>query len=184
MIHLELINTQIKHTLPSSDPAEDELIEQYEAAAVAAIQRITGRYYGAPVSADLVAYGDGSSLLYLDERVTAIATLTERLYLGDTGTSILTGDTNGWALRLGPGQTHTNKVIRKGGYLWTYGYEYAVTGTIGYSAGNEPAHIRQAVLELAAEFYVHRVPVATGTIAVELPLHVKQLIATEIRLAA
>lgn len=184
MIELEQIKQQIKHTLPESDPTEDELIEEYERAAVAYVQKITGRYYGPPVDdAAITAVGNGTSLLYLHERVSAITSVTERMYLGDTGTVIATGATDGWALRLAPGESFGNAVIRKGGSLWLYGYEYALVGTIGYPAGEEPANVRQAVRWMAAQMYVNRIPVALGTVAPEIALTVRDMLGPEIRIA-
>lgn len=184
MIELELIKTQIKHTLPGSDPTEDELIEQYERGAVAHVQKRCGRYYGPPVDdTEFVAYGDGSAMLYLPERVSAIATVTQRLYQGDAGTSILTGASDGWVLRLPTGLSYGNLLVRKGGSVWYSGFEYLISGTIGYPAGEEPYNVRQAVLFLAAHWYVNRIPVALGTVAPEIAHTLDELLRYETRIA-
>lgn len=183
MIELELLKTQIKHTLPESDPTEDELLEQYERGAVAHVQRRTGRYYGPPVDdAEFVTYGDGTSMLYLPERMSGVATVTERLYQGDAGTSILTGADDGWVLRIPAGLSYSNRLVRKGGSVWYPSYEYVVTGTIGYNAGEEPYNVRQAVLYLAAHWYVNRIPVALGTVAPEIAHTLDELLKLETRI--
>jgi uncharacterized phiE125 gp8 family phage protein len=177
VIELADLKSQLKHPLPESDTSDDALLEQYEAAAVDHVQRITGRYYGPKITtAELIAVGEGTSILRLSEFVSAVSAVTERLYQGDAGTSILTGASDGWVLRIKPGTTHSATLIRKGGSVWRFGYEYPVTAEIGYDPGEEPPAVRQAVSMLAAHWYVTRTPVAIGTISEEIEHTVRDLL--------
>lgn len=177
MIELADLKSQLKNPLPDSDTSDDALLEQYEAAAVDHVQRITGRYYGPKIStAELIGIGEGTSILRLSEFVSAVSAVTERLYQGDAGTSILTGASDGWTLRIRPGLSHSAMLIRKGGSVWRSDYEYVVTGAIGYDPGEEPPAVRQAVTMLAAHWYVTRTPVATGTISTEIDHTVRDLL--------
>jgi hypothetical protein len=170
MIDLATLKLAIRAADPDAT-IEDELLQQYDAAAVAYVSMATDHYFGPPdAEAEFVVEGDGTSVLWLPELVSAVTAVTERAYLGDTAAlAILTGDDDGWALRLSAGRTHGKQLIRKGGTVWARGREYVVVGAMGYAAGEEPADIRQVVLELVGKMYQFRTPIVTGTIVAELP---------------
>lgn len=174
MIALPDLKAALK--LDPADTSEDAYIGGLESAAVAHVQRATGRRFGATqAAAEFVVEGSGSSTLYLPEYATAVTAVTERHYLGDTGTVILTGASDGWALRVGPGQTHGARLLRKGGAVWHRDHEYAVTASVGYAAGQEPADIRQAVTMLVTHWFETRNPV--GTVGQEVAYTLRDLLA-------
>lgn len=66
---------------------------------------------------------------------------------GATPTEIVEGASDGFEVRESKYGTH---LIRLGGYVWTDGYEYEITYTRGYVAGEEPADIRDLIAALVA----------------------------------
>lgn len=168
--------------IPAADVLYDDLLTEYEAAAVAYVQRRTGWYIGPELSAEFVIEGGGGGVLWLPEKASAVTAVASRAYEGGTETAIATGDADGWALRLPPGETHGMRLVRKGGYGWTQGLEYKVTATIGYPASPilvgpdewpAPDDDRADVTALVAHWFENRLPVAVGTVAPPITNHVE-----------
>lgn len=148
---------------------EDAYIVGLELAAVDAIQSWTGRYFGATEEVTEEIYsGFGQDVIWLSEIPTASPdTLIVEEWNGTAWDEIDAADyeIDGFALY------HKASV-------WTLGRRnIRVTYERGYAPGEEPWGVRQAVMILVAHWYQNREPVAVGTIAAELPLSVKGLIA-------
>jgi hypothetical protein len=153
-------------------------LEDLDARAVSAAEGYCDRYFGPPISGEVVVLaGGGARELYLPSFASDVSAVSSRGYPGDTETVIEADADDGWALQLVRGWVHGNKLIRSGGGVWTAGTEYLVTADIGYAAGEEPGALRQAVLWLCDHFYDNRNPVVIGTIANELPQGVQELLA-------
>jgi uncharacterized phiE125 gp8 family phage protein len=150
---------------------DDALLETYEAAAVAYLERTMDRYFGPPRSRVVVLRG--SAVLYLDGPVVSVVDVTVRSYPADEGE----------ALTVGTDYTVVGDSVR---LTWPYahGWEYEVEYTQGYAAGTEPADVQLAVLQLVAQWYESRMPVVVGTIAANIPNSVAALIAAGRRVRA
>jgi hypothetical protein len=135
-------------------------LEDLEAAAVAFIERYTGRYFGPPHEepVPLVLTGYGSPALYLPHYASQVTAVASRAYPGGEETEIEAGAADGWSLTIPAGGTHSNVLGRHGGSVWGAGGEYMVTAVIGYEPGEEPADIRQAVIDLVGWWWEERVP--------------------------
>ena len=158
--------------IPAARTEYDAYLLDLEAAAVAHVARVTGWYVGESVAADIVVVGTGGGILDLPERASAVSGVASRAYEGGTETTIATGADDGWVLRIPPGSTHGMQLVRRGGEGWARGTEYVVSAVVGYLAGGEPADDRADVVALVAHWYEARLPVAVGTIAAHVPLHV------------
>ncbi|HEX6939367.1 MAG TPA: hypothetical protein VF158_08140, partial [Longimicrobiales bacterium] len=145
----------------------------------------TGWYWGAAQEATAVLIGDGTADLWLPDHASAVSAVVERAYDGGTETPLAGAD---YALRKPPGATHGLRLVRRGGSVWTYGYEYVVTYTRGYTetapaSGDSPADvaapddIRQAVTGLVTLWFEQAIPVALGTVAPPVPDHVAAILA-------
>lgn len=179
---IELAALKAALNIPTGDARFDGLLTEYEAAAVAYVQRRTGWYIGPKIEgAEFVVEGGGGGVLWLPEKASAVTAVKERAYEGGTETAIATGETNGWALRLPPGETHGMRLVRKGGYGWTRGLEYVITATIGYAETvvatgpntvAAPDDDRADVTALVSHWFENRLPVAVGTVAPPITNHV------------
>jgi uncharacterized phiE125 gp8 family phage protein len=160
------------------EEAQAARLEDLEAAAVAAVERWTGRYFGPPEQSPTpAAYpGSGSAVLWLPDFASEVTTVSSRAYQGGEDTEILTDADDGWALRLQPGRTYGNQLVRSGGGAWDAGLEYVVTAAFGYDPGAEPPDIRQAVTMLVAHWWEQGVPTVPGNLA-EVPFTVRDLLA-------
>lgn len=174
---ITLADLKLAQRIDVSDTSQDAHITKLEAAAVAFVQRYTGRYFGPPVAdAEMVLTGSGSAEMLLADYASAVTAVGNRPYPGGEIAEIGTDATNGWSLRLAPGETSSLRLIRHGGSVWDGPVEFVVTATIGYAAGAEPADVRQAVGMLVAHWFELRIPVALGTVAPEVALTVKDLL--------
>lgn len=130
-------------------------VEDLERAAVAFVETQTGRYFGPPELVEEFIRGNGSRNLWLRDHVTtvegesgsgdddALVTVGEWDYPGGTGTDLVQ-DVDFVLRQL----AKESLLVRMANGAWTDGYEYAVTYWRGYQAGEEPADIRQLVLDL------------------------------------
>lgn len=157
---------ELKRYCRVTSTREDDLLVELEQAAVAYVQRITGRSFGAAPAAAVThtILGTGIPRLWLPEPAALLpATVIERAYPGSTELTITASAADGYVLR-----NNSLALVRKEGGIWGRGYEYGVAFISGYSEGNEPADIRQAVRMLTAHWYENRIPVALGTVAPEI----------------
>lgn len=145
-----------------SDPGISTVLEVLEARAVEIVQSETDRYFGAPIEHVEQLVGDGSDRLYLRERPWPEAesveatTVEYRAEVGDAWAVIDPDSSEGWELEY-PRPIWLGAVLRrKGGDIWTAGYEYRVTYTFGYAAGEEPGDVRQAVIDIVCYKYGER----------------------------
>ena len=139
----------------SADLSDAPYLTSLETAAVALVQRQTGRYFGPPATGTFVLRGDGTRNLWLPEPATAaVATVQERAYPGATATAITGSATDGFEQRT---KGSEGLLVRKGGLVWTRGYEYTVTSMLyGYATGAEPADIRELVKHLVMAWWAVR----------------------------
>lgn len=144
------------------EPGVSQVLEALEARAVEIIQSETDRYFGAAIEHIEQLVGDGSGSLYLRERPFAESESIEgtvveyRAQTGDAWVEIAAGGSDGWELEY-PRPVWLGAVLRRsGGGVWTKGYQYRITYTFGYAAGEEPGDIRQAVIDLVSFKYNER----------------------------
>lgn len=181
---ISLADLKLALRVDTSDTSQDAYIPKLEVAAVAFVQRYTGRYFGPPVvDAEMVLRGSGTGELFLSDYMSAVAGVGSRAYPGDDAVEIDADAADGWSLRTDLGSTHGLRLARSGGGGWERCLEYVVTGTIGYAAGAEPADVRQAVGMLVAHWFELRIPVALGTVAPEVALTVRAMLDPYRRLA-
>jgi hypothetical protein len=136
----------LKRWLGVSGSGDDTLLTDLEARAVDFLERETGRHFGTAEAKTEIHEGDGTPILWLNELPSSLTSVEERQEVGDSWTAIPEGDDDGWELR-------APKVLRKGSHVWDAGYEFRVIYNFGYTAGNEPKEVRQAVLDLCALKY-------------------------------
>lgn len=161
-----ILKEELKAAIGITHDSDDDWIEHVlEPAAVEYLRMRTGKYYGPPLdAAEYVVQGSSTGVLRLPQPFSAITSIASRAYEGATETAILTGDDDGWTLRILPGATHGVQVLRKGGALWSGALEYVVTGTIGYASGQEPATAKAVVHMLVDHWWHNRTYVTTGTV--------------------
>jgi hypothetical protein len=141
---------ELQMMIPGLDEEKLEVVAELERAAVAYVETQTRRYFGPLISHTEVVRGNGSSSLYLahygvdsapdDEYDLVVAVVDERQYPGNDPNTV-----EDYELRALDGET---VLMRHAGAPWIRGYEYTVTYTRGYVAGEEPADIRQVVINL------------------------------------
>lgn len=135
--------------------ADDDLLEWYEEAAVAAFQRDSGRYVGPPeVVTETITLSKPVRVLLLKDPAllenpsaspAIIAPLVETL----DGTDYEVMDEADFVVE-------GDRVLHPFGF-WPLGFRSVrVTYWRGYAAGSEPADIRHAVKEIVAHMYEHR----------------------------
>jgi hypothetical protein len=172
--------TQLREAarLRSSNESQDAYLKALEKAAVDLLHARSGRYYG-PVQTGYKEYptGDGSRELITEETPGGTLTVVEHLTPGDTGTTITAGDDTGFLVR-------GRKLVRKGGEVWRWGYEYELTYDRGYTAGQEPPRARQFVTGLVLFWYERRVPLPkVGEVfTFPVPLHLESMLSSLSRL--
>ena len=132
--------------ISAEDTAHDALLTDLEARAVEWVERQTGRYFGPPAETTEVLCGTGARRLWLAEPPVSVAEVVEYAYPGAEGVIIDPAAPDGYEIRTGGNE---GWLVRRGGVWWP-GYEYRVRYTRGYPAGQEPADIRQLVLDLVA----------------------------------
>lgn len=142
-----------------SDPGVTTVLTALEVRAVEIIQSETDRYFGTPIEHVEQLEGDGSDKLYLRERPFPEAESVEGTvveYRAETGDAWVAMDASDWELEY-PRPIWLGAVLRRaGGDVWEDGYQYRVTYTFGYEAGEEPGDVRQAVIDLVAFKYHER----------------------------
>lgn len=177
MIHVDLLKAALK----PADNTELQYIQQLERAAVAFVERQTGRYFGPERARTEIVVGTGRRELYLQGPilldvygVAQVTSVNEAAYAGGDQTQIVIDEDDGFVVR-------EAVLHRKGGGYWSLGYEYEVVYQQGYGEGEEPGDIRQAVMQLVTHWFENRLPVITGTIATDVPLSVTDIIAANRR---
>ena len=145
------------------DASQADLIEELERAAVAFMERETGRYFGPPQTVTETFSGIAGRRLLLRDKPTGAVTVTEN----GVATTAFTAD--------GRVLLHT--------VTWSPYVDIRVTYQRGYAEGKEPGDIRGAVMQMVAHLYENRLPVAMGTIAGDVPLTVRDVIRNHRRLS-
>lgn len=155
----------LKTYLRISGSAEDALLAELEAAAVARISRETGRHFGEPSEIAELLHGGGRTI-WLREQPLPDTLVVEERSLSD----------GGWR-EIDPATyevTPRRSVIRTAG--WPAGvHRIRATYDAGYPEGEEPADIRLAVLQLVTLAYEERIPVSASPYSA-LPLGVRETI--------
>jgi uncharacterized phiE125 gp8 family phage protein len=168
---------ELRRLLRAPEPEDDTYLVGLEAAAVAHMERQTGRYYGAARDRTEYVTGTGNTVLHVDGPIAdpVAVTVQERPYPGAVAIEIDDYDEGGFTVR-------DEKLIRVPGYRWIYGYEYEVTYRQGYAVGSEPGDVAQAVRQLVALWYEVRLPVGGDT--AEVPHGVAAIIRANRRVRA
>ena len=124
-----------------AQPEQEELVMAMEAAAVAMLERQTGRYFGPVRDQEVVLSGDCGRTLYLEGPVVlgSVVSVDERYYIGAEPNAIELDASDGYVVR-------GDRLLRAGGLGWCY--EYTVAYEQGYARGEEPADVREAVKQL------------------------------------
>jgi hypothetical protein len=146
-----VIDTASLRAWLGTSESDDALIEDLERAAVAYVERRTGRYFGPTEEVIETLYGDGGRRLWLsdvpaDDAVSVVdadgATLTD--------VTLRRSGTEAW-------------LERPAGLVWGlprrwsgYPMAYTVTYQRGYAEGDEPADIRRAVMAWVARQWALR----------------------------
>lgn len=164
--------SDLRKTLRLTHTRDDDQLVQLRAAAVAELERWTGLYLGPVEQVTRTVAGTGSRNLWLRDAILGGAyeediVVLERVHPGDDPTEILAADSSGYVV----GET---RLERRGGSIWTYGYQYEVTYYRGFeSEGTEPddyligvpEDLRRKCRELVVYQYEHRDPGAeAGTL--------------------
>ncbi len=139
-------------------PDEDgltALLTALEERAVDIVLEETERHFDVATALTEYLIGDGIRTLRLNENAATITSVSERLNVGDSWTAITEGDSDGFEIRAPKTSSPSGKakLLRKDGLAWLSGYEYRVTYSFGYTAGDEPGTIRQAVFDLVSLKY-------------------------------
>jgi hypothetical protein len=166
MIDLPLLKLGIRHALDEGDTTEDAYLELLEAAAADKLEDALG--YGFPSPAAEVARildGPGADALWLPEEPAADPALV--LETRSSGGEWEEVDASDYEL--------DGRVLYRLSGRWTLGRRnYRATYTTGYASGEEPAWARNAVVQIVAHWYENREPVAVGTVAADIPMHVME----------
>lgn len=167
----------LRVALKDPPASENAYVKQLEAAAVALIERETGKYYGPVRTRTEIAIGTGFGTLQLVGPVALdvygvaqIASVNESQYAGGTASEIVADGSGGFIVR-------ESVLYRRSGGFWRSGYEYVVVYEQGYAEGEEPADIRQAVMQLVALWYEARLPVVEAGTLADVPFSLAQIIA-------
>lgn len=173
MIALSVLRAHL-HEPPTADNA---LIRQYEQAAVARMERETGRYFGAPVARTEYREATGQREIWLAETPTGTVSVTS------DGTVVPAADFTLRERRL----RHTSRW----GAPWTpadlvvsYEAGYTASGTAEEASVAAPDDIREAVLDLVTLYYVERIPVSATAGVTEMPHRVQAVINSWRRIVA
>jgi hypothetical protein len=127
----------------------DEVLEDYEAAAVAQIESATHRYFGPPEDVTVVVRGSGARNIWLDEAPLASPAVTVGELTGVADEDPEGSAVTGFVVR-------DRALYRTDGSVWARGYEYVVTMRRGYAVGAEPADVRAEVLRLVGLRWAER----------------------------
>lgn len=142
---------ELLRAIPDTVQADGVRLQEMEAAAVAHVESLLGRYFGPPQLVEEFLIGKGGRRLYLRDHPApdpeypddpASALVSESSELGGDATAL---DASDFVLRVGERES---VIVRSGGDVWTKDYEYPVTYWRGYPAGEEPADIRELVIGL------------------------------------
>lgn len=146
MIDLAILKEHLG--IEESDESQDDIVMRLEAAAVAYVQNETGWYFG-EAEAEVYLRGSGTSRLWLPQPATGDIAVLRLAHAGDEGTEIVAEDDDGFVAR-------GAQLVRKNNLEWDRAYEYKVTFDRGYAEGEEPADIRQLVIDLVSAKYSQR----------------------------
>lgn len=144
--------------LDPADDTKDDLLTALEAGVVAFIEQHTGHYFGPVAAHSEIVRGDGGTKLRLDDppvidpeadpaQAAPVVVVAERPYPGADPTAF-TQDDDFEVRTLSTGAAGVAWLHRLAGWVWLHGYEYTVEYSRGYAAGEEPAEIRQLVVDL------------------------------------
>lgn len=167
MISVEDLRLALR--LDPDDTDEDPFLEALEAAAVAYVERATGRYFGPPAPRTEYLAASGAQELYLADAPVAVSPSTDVVVVATLdGAEVDEAD-----------YTIRGRVLRhSSAWGWSGGPgDLVVTYSAGYVAGEEPADIREAVVQLVGHWYENRIPVALGTVAPEIAHTLRDMLA-------
>lgn len=134
----------------------DSLLVALEARAVDIVERETERHFGTSETFTEILQGTGRTTLWLNEAPSAVTSVEYRTYVGEDWTTITASADDGYELQDPTSDSGGARLLRKGGFLWTRGYDFRVIYDFGYAAGSEPPEIRQAVIDLVTAKYRQR----------------------------
>ena len=135
---------RLVEALGVTDDADLPEIERTRDAALAYIESQTHLTFGPAVSTTRYVKGTGSFQLYLPEPTSTITGVTEYSYPGATGAALAV--TTDYIVRVEGRETY---LLRVGsGAVWTRGYEYAVTSSVGYAEDEGPKDVEDWLIAL------------------------------------
>lgn len=141
---------------PSSD---DAVLTTLEAAAVAAVEQLAGRYFGPVTSRTEYVNGTGSRTLWLQERPVVAGDPPELTV------SVHEWSGTSWeAVAPALFEVRDYQLVRIDGSSWA-AKEYRVAYNAGYAANTEPAHVRLLVKAMVARAYRNRSGLRSETVA-------------------
>jgi hypothetical protein len=152
MIDTETLKAHLR--LDPDETIEDALLDEYEAAAVAYVERYTGRYFGPPAERVDYLEGTGAREMWLSEEPTGVVVVVSDEVEVEAEDFTVRGRRLRHASAWG---------------LSAYPTDVVATYSAGYAAGEEPADIRVAVMELVGKMYKYRTPIVTDAVSAEIP---------------
>jgi hypothetical protein len=155
--------------------ADDDLLEAYEAAAVAAFQHDSGKYVGPPEAVtEYLNVNRPERVLLLKDPALAEDLSVSPNILAPIVETVSSGDDYDIADEADY-VVEGDRVIHLTGF-WPWGFRAVrVTYWRGYAADTEPADVRQAVREIVAHMYEHREAVTDLNLN-EVPMGARQTI--------
>ena len=136
--------------IDADQDAHDADLLRLEPAAVAACERVTGRYFGPPATLKETVEGTGQRELWLRNEPHEVASVT------------IVGNPGGALAQLVPATFYAvrgRRLVGAGGWGYeSWPHEYEVVYSAGYEPGTEPADVRQAVHDLVALWFEQRIP--------------------------
>lgn len=124
--------------------AEEGLLTDLEAWAVALVERATGRYFGASGSNTYTLEGPGDGSVRVNDTLSAVTSVSVRDAVGDDWTALDSTDY----------ERYGSEFLRADGLAWPEGRALVkIVATRGYATDAEPEPIRQLVKDLVAWQY-------------------------------
>jgi hypothetical protein len=173
-----MISTQDLQDWMKAEDEDAPVLRQLEEAAVAAVQKITGRYYGVTTNITETINFRGFPLQLSNDPVGGVITLLEQ-WDGTAWSTVAAADYYAW-----------NSFVFSNGGAWDQVSltRFRVTYPAGYTVNPldadvwpAPADIQQAVKLLVGHWFENRESVVVGTSGFEVPQSVQMLLSSNTR---
>ena len=174
-----MISTADLQDWMKADDADAPTLRALEEAAVKAVEKITGRYYGAEDEIIEVIRFRGFPLQLSNDPVGGVITLLEQ-WDGSAWSTVDTANYYAWgSFIFAEGSWNTLSLTR---FRVTYDAGYTVDAGDA-DVWNAPADVQQAVKHLVGNWFENREAVVIGTITSDVKLTVEFLLSPHIRVA-